>query len=160
MPDCSARIRVASWSALISRLKKATPAEFEENFRQYGAQGYDLVFGHGFEFQDAAVRVAPQFPRTLYVTTSGNQVRENVAGMTFAFEEASYLAGLYFFGNAGRRCLPGGNIACTRQIQLADLFIQRHLLHQVADVSIHFGIGRCRLWFSSRCFPMLRRCTQ
>jgi basic membrane protein A len=71
-----------------------TPAEFEENFRQYGAQAYDLVIGHGFEFQDAAVRVAPDFPKTLYVTTSGNTVRPNVAGIQFAFEEASYLAGV------------------------------------------------------------------
>jgi basic membrane protein A len=83
-----------SLGARVSHIQTRTPAEFEENFRQYGAQGYALVFGHGFEFQDAAVRVAPQFPRTLYVTTSGNQVRENVAGMTFAFEEASYLAGM------------------------------------------------------------------
>ena len=83
-----------SLGARVSHIQTKTPAEFEENFRQYGAQGYDLVFGHGFEFQDAAVRVAPQFPRTLYVTTSGNQVRDNVAGMTFAFEEASYLAGM------------------------------------------------------------------
>ena len=83
-----------SLGARVSHIQTRTPAEFEENFRQYGAQGYALVFGHGFEFQDAAVRVAPQFPRTLYITTSGNQVRENVAGMTFAFEEASYLAGM------------------------------------------------------------------
>ena len=83
-----------SLGAQVSHIQTRTPAEFEENFRHYGAQGYDLVFGHGFEFQDAAVRVAPQFPRTIYVTTSGNQVRENVAGMTFAFEEASYLAGM------------------------------------------------------------------
>src|SRR5687767_5586300 len=83
-----------SLGARVSHIQTRTPAEFEENFRQYGAQGYDLVFGHGFEFQDAAVRVAPHFPRTLYVTTSGNQVRDNVAGMTFAFEEASYLAGM------------------------------------------------------------------
>ena len=78
----------------VSHIQTTAPAEFEENFRQYGAQGYDLVFGHGFEFQDAAVRVAPQHPRTFFVTTSGNQVRENVAGMTFAFEESSYLAGM------------------------------------------------------------------
>lgn len=83
-----------SLGAQVSHIQTRTPAEFEENFRQYGAQGYDLVFGHGFEFQDAAVRVAPQHPRTLFVTTSGNQVRENVAGMTFAFEESSYLAGM------------------------------------------------------------------
>ncbi len=83
-----------SLGARISHIQTRTPAEFEENFRQYGAQGFDLVFGHGFEFQDAAVRVAPEYPGTLYVTTSGNQVGENVAGMTFAFEEASYLAGM------------------------------------------------------------------
>lgn len=83
-----------SLGAQISHIQTRTPAEFEENFRQYGAQKYDLVFGHGFEFQDAAVRVAPSYPQTLYVTTSGNQVRDNVAGMTFSFEEASYLAGM------------------------------------------------------------------
>ena len=83
-----------SLGAQISHVQTKTPAEFEENFRQYGAQGYDLVIGHGFEFQDAAVRVAPEFPKTLYVTTSGNTVRPNVAGIQFAFEEASYLAGV------------------------------------------------------------------
>jgi basic membrane protein A len=83
-----------SLGAKISHIQTKTPAEFEENFRQYGAQGYTLVFGHGFEFQEAAVRVAPSYPKTLYVTTSGNTTAANVAGMTFAFEEASYLAGM------------------------------------------------------------------
>jgi basic membrane lipoprotein Med (substrate-binding protein (PBP1-ABC) superfamily) len=83
-----------SLGAEVSHIQTRTPAEFEENFRQYGAQGYDLVFGHGFEFQDAAVRVAPEFPRTVYVTTSGNRTGPNVAGMVFGFEDASYLAGM------------------------------------------------------------------
>jgi len=83
-----------SLGARISHIQTKTPAEFEENFRQYGAQGYDLVFGHGFEFQEAALRVAPDYPNTYYVTTSGNSTAKNVAGMTFAFEEASYLAGI------------------------------------------------------------------
>lgn len=83
-----------SLGARVSHIQTRTPAEFEENFRQYGAQGYDLVFGHGFEFQDAAVRVAPDYPSTVYVTTSGNRTAANVAGMTFAFEEPSYLAGM------------------------------------------------------------------
>jgi basic membrane lipoprotein Med (substrate-binding protein (PBP1-ABC) superfamily) len=87
-----------SLGAQISHVQTKTPAEFEENFRQYGAQGYDLVIGHGFEFQDAAVRVAPEFPKTMYVTTSGNTVRANVAGIQFAFEEASYLAGILAAG--------------------------------------------------------------
>jgi len=83
-----------SLGAKISHIQTKTPAEFDENFRQYGAQGYNLVFGHGFEFQDAALRVAPEFPRTIYVTTSGTSIAKNVAGMDFAFEEASYLAGM------------------------------------------------------------------
>jgi basic membrane protein A len=78
----------------VSHIQTKTPAEFEENFRQYGAQGYDLVFGHGFEFQDAAMRVGPEFPNTKYVVTSGAPTGANVAGMNFSFEEASYLAGM------------------------------------------------------------------
>ena len=80
--------------ASVSHIQTRTPAEFEENFRQYGAKGFDLVFGHGFEFQDAALRVGPSFPGTVYVTTSGSSVAKNVAGADFAFEEASYLAGM------------------------------------------------------------------
>ena len=83
-----------SLGAKISHIQTKTPAEFDENFRQYGAQGYSLVFGHGFEFQDAALRVAPQFPHTVYITTSGTSTARNVAGIEFAFEEASYLAGM------------------------------------------------------------------
>lgn len=83
-----------SLGAQVSHIQTKTPAEFEENFRQYGAQGYQLVFGHGFEFQDAALRVGPEYPRTYYVTTSGNSVTSNVAGITFAFEDAAYLAGM------------------------------------------------------------------
>lgn len=83
-----------SLGAKISHIQTKTPAEFDENFRQYGAEGYNLVFGHGFEFQDAALRVAPEFPRTIYITTSGNSTAKNVAGIEFAFEEASYLAGM------------------------------------------------------------------
>jgi basic membrane protein A and related proteins len=82
-----------SLGAQISHIQTKTPAEFDENFRQYGAQGYTLVFGHGFEYQDAARRVAPEYPKTIYVTTSGTTAGSNLAGMTFGFADASYLAG-------------------------------------------------------------------
>jgi len=83
-----------SLGAQISNIETKTPAEFDENFRQYGSQGYDLVFGHGFEFQDAARRVAPEFPHTVFVTTSGSTAGPNLAGLTFGFDDASYLAGV------------------------------------------------------------------
>lgn len=83
-----------SLGAQVSHVQTKTPADFEENFREYGARGFDLVFGHGFEFQDAAKRVAPQFPQTMYVTTSGNTSGANIAGIMFSFSDASYLAGM------------------------------------------------------------------
>ncbi len=83
-----------SLGAQVSHIQTKTPAEFDENFRQYGAAGYTLVIGHGFEFQDAAARVGPQFPKTTYITTGGNTVGANVAAMSFAFDEPSYLAGM------------------------------------------------------------------
>ena len=83
-----------SLGAGISHIQTRTPADFEENFRQYGAQGYDLVIGHGFEFQDAAASVAPDYPNTVFVSTSGNSTAANLAGMNFAFEEASFQAGM------------------------------------------------------------------
>jgi len=83
-----------SLGARISHIQTKTPAEFEENFRQYGSQGYALVFGHGFEFQDAAKRVGPEFPKTAYVVTSATATGQNVAGIHFSFADASYLAGM------------------------------------------------------------------
>src|SRR6187549_58683 len=83
-----------SLGAQVSNVQTKTPAEFDENFRQYGAQGYTIVFGHGFEFQDAAARVAPTYPKTIYIVTSGRVTADNVAGVSFLFEEASYQAGM------------------------------------------------------------------
>ncbi|MEP6692169.1 MAG: BMP family protein [Gemmatimonadaceae bacterium] len=83
-----------SLGAQTSHIQTRSPTDFDENFRLYGVQGYDLVFGHGFEFQDAASRVGPSFPKTVYITTSGSRTGPNVAPMVFAFEEPSYLAGM------------------------------------------------------------------
>ena len=80
--------------ARISHVETKTPAEFEEGFRDYAARGVDLAFGHGFEYQEAAARVAAEFPATVFVTTSGNTVRPNLAPMVFELEQATYLCGL------------------------------------------------------------------
>lgn len=102
-----------SLGAMISHIQVKTPGDFEENFRQYGAAGYDLVIGHGFEFQDAAARVAPEYPKTMFVTTGGRTVRPNVAALAFAFEEPSYLAGM-----AAAALTRSGIIACIGGTEL------------------------------------------
>lgn len=84
----------AELNADISNLETRSPAEFEEAFRDYAARGFKLVFGHGFEYQEAALKVAPQFPETWFLITSGQQAQNNVVPLIFRFGEATYLAGM------------------------------------------------------------------
>jgi basic membrane lipoprotein Med (substrate-binding protein (PBP1-ABC) superfamily) len=95
-----------SLGARISNVQTQTPAEIEENFRQYGTQRYNLVFGHGFEYQDPALRVAPSYPKTAFVTTSGVKTAPNVAGVYFTFSDGAYLAGIVA-GGASRSGVIG-----------------------------------------------------
>jgi basic membrane lipoprotein Med (substrate-binding protein (PBP1-ABC) superfamily) len=80
--------------AQVSHMETRTPAEFEEGFRDYAARGFDLVLGHGFEYQEAAARVAEEHPDTIFVTTSGSTVRANLAPVVFEIEQATYLCGV------------------------------------------------------------------
>ena len=81
-------------NAEISQVETKTPAEFEEAFRDYASRKFNLIFGHGFEFQDAAAKVGADFPHSVFITTSGSTVRKNVAPMRFLLEEATYLMGI------------------------------------------------------------------
>jgi basic membrane lipoprotein Med (substrate-binding protein (PBP1-ABC) superfamily) len=78
----------------VSQVEARTPAEQEEALRTYAAQGFNLVFGHGFEFQAPAERVAVEYPKTVFIVTSGERVQGNVAPLVFRLSEASYLAGM------------------------------------------------------------------
>lgn len=99
-----------SLAAEVSHVETKTPAEFEEAFRDYARRGYRLVFGHGFEFQDAAARVGADYPNTVFITTSGATVRPNVSPMVFELEQATYLAGMLAGGvsRTGRVGFVGG----------------------------------------------------
>ena len=96
--------------AEISNQETKTPSEIEEGFRSYGAKGFDLAFGHGFEFQDAAKKAGEQYPKTIFVTTSGTTVAKNVAPMRFELEQMTYLLGVIAAreSKTGKAGLVGG----------------------------------------------------
>lgn len=97
-------------NAQVTQVETKTPAEFEEAFRDFARKDYQLIFGHGFEFQDAAAAVAPDFPKSVFITTSGNTVRANVAPMVFELEHATYLAGALaaMMSKSGKLGMVGG----------------------------------------------------
>jgi basic membrane lipoprotein Med (substrate-binding protein (PBP1-ABC) superfamily) len=78
----------------VSQVEARTPAEQEEALRTYAAQGFGLVFAHGFEFQSAAEQVSRQYPKTVIIVTSGERAVGKVAPLIFRLEEASYLCGM------------------------------------------------------------------
>lgn len=80
----------------VSHVEARTPPEQVEALRTYATQGYDLVFGHGFEFQAPAERIGKDYPKTVFVVTSGERVSAegNVVPLVFGIEEGTYLAGM------------------------------------------------------------------
>ncbi len=78
----------------ISHQQTRTPAEFDEAFLAYAESGYGLIFGHGFEYQDAADRAAALHPDATFVVSSGSRSGENLVPIVFGLHEASYLAGM------------------------------------------------------------------
>jgi basic membrane lipoprotein Med (substrate-binding protein (PBP1-ABC) superfamily) len=97
----------------VAHVQVKTPSEFEEQFRDFAARGAWLEFGHGFEFQDAAARVARDFPKTVFVTTSGSTLRPNMAPMVFELEQATYLCGI-----AAARLSKSGIVGAVGGVQI------------------------------------------
>jgi basic membrane lipoprotein Med (substrate-binding protein (PBP1-ABC) superfamily) len=87
-----------SLGADVSHQQTRTPAEFDEAFLSYASSGYDLVFAHGFEYQDAAIRAGERFPETTFVVSGGGRYAANVVPLIFELEEGSYLAGMLAAG--------------------------------------------------------------
>jgi basic membrane lipoprotein Med (substrate-binding protein (PBP1-ABC) superfamily) len=94
----------------VSHVEARTPGEQEEALRTYAAQGYDLVFGHGFEFQQPAERASALDTGTVFIVTSGERVQGKVAPLFFRIEEGTFLAGMVAGGmsRSGKIGFVGG----------------------------------------------------
>jgi basic membrane protein A and related proteins len=82
--------------AQIANVQVAEPAGYEKAFSDFGAQGYDVVIGHGYQYNDAAAKVAPQFPNTYYVVVNGSAVGPNLTGINTipGYVEMMYAIGM------------------------------------------------------------------
>ncbi len=80
--------------ATITPVDSHIPTEHEADLRRSAMEGNHLIFGHGFEYGQSAKTVAPDFPETMFVISSGDIVAENIASMNFEVEPAMYLLGI------------------------------------------------------------------
>lgn len=89
--------------------KVAQPDQVEA-LGDYARRGYNVVFGHGGEFQEAADRAAERHPDTLFVVNNGTKASSNVATVSFRYRQMGYLVG-YLSGKmseSGRGGFIGG----------------------------------------------------
>jgi basic membrane lipoprotein Med (substrate-binding protein (PBP1-ABC) superfamily) len=73
--------------------QEAKDAQIESAMRAYAQQGYGLVLGHGFEYNAPGVKLAKEYPKTVFVSSSGGETAVNAGAFRFAMEEGFYLAG-------------------------------------------------------------------
>lgn len=71
-----------------------TRTEIEQALERAAEEGFDLVIGHGFEFNAPAFEIAQAYPEVHFVTTGGTESRDNLATVVLRLEEASYALGV------------------------------------------------------------------
>ena len=81
--------------------ENVTIAGIEEAMRNYAYEEYDLIIGHGFEFGEPAMRVAPEFPDVKFFVSgkmpdgvTEEDLPENTGFMDYREYEGAYLAGI------------------------------------------------------------------
>lgn len=77
----------------ISYTENVQTTEMEAAFTDYASQGYDLVFGLGYQFGDPAQAVAVKYPDTKFIIFEGSVESENVQSCKIANEQSRYLLG-------------------------------------------------------------------
>lgn len=84
------------------------PASFEKAFRDFASQGYNVILGHGFELQDAALAVAPEYPDTVFLVSSSYVAEGNVIGLNTDTSQPFYLMGVIAAKTGKKAGLIGG----------------------------------------------------
>lgn len=74
--------------------QEATGTKINDAMRSYAQEGYQLVIGHGFEYNEPGAALAAQFPKTVFVSSSGGKTATNAGAFRFYLEQGFYLAGM------------------------------------------------------------------
>ncbi len=80
-------------SAQIAYTERVSQADQTEVMSDYARRGFDIVFGHGGEFDAAAKQVAERFPKTKVVVSAGTVTGPNLASVQVNVFQMGYLTG-------------------------------------------------------------------
>jgi len=84
------RLKTEGFQVAFSEM--VTPFDFDNAIRKYAGGGIDLVIGHGWEFGESIIRLAPQYPQTKFFVTA-DWMNDNIPPNTQFFHPPSRYSG-------------------------------------------------------------------
>jgi basic membrane protein A len=69
-------------------------ADIEPALRDFADQGYDVIFGHGFQFMEPIVSVAAQYPNSSFLLGTGYKSLDNSGVYDVHLQSGGYLMGV------------------------------------------------------------------
>ena len=68
-------------------------ADIEPALRDFASEGYDLIFGHGFQFMEPIIKVAEQFPDVKFALGTGYKTLPNTCVYDVHLQDGGYIMG-------------------------------------------------------------------
>lgn len=68
-------------------------SDIEPALRDYASEGYDLVFGHGFQFMEPIIKVGAEFPDTKFALGTGYKTLPNTCVYDVHLQDGGYIMG-------------------------------------------------------------------
>lgn len=78
--------------------ENVTDADAERVLRDFASRGYGLLFAHSFSFGDAALAVAEDFPDTILMAGTAQELAPNLGTYSNPDYQGAYLAGMLAAG--------------------------------------------------------------
>ena len=77
-----------------SYVENVNLSNVEGALTDYASKGYDVIVCHSFNFGDAIMKVAPNYPKTVFFWSQGFKNLPNVATYSAPLQETAYLCGM------------------------------------------------------------------
>ena len=85
--------------------ENVSDADAERILRDYASRGYGLIFAHSFSFGDAALNVAGDFPKTIFMAGTAKELAPNLGTYSNPDYQGAYLAGMLGAGASKSRTI-------------------------------------------------------
>ena len=70
-------------------------ADIEPALMDFASEGYDVIFGHGFQFMEPIMKVAEKYPDTMFCLGTGYKTLTNTCVYDVHLQDGGYLMGVF-----------------------------------------------------------------